>query len=627
MGGNFGDLTGQTFGTCTLLKPLGQGGMGAVYLARQARPSRNVAVKILHASYTLDDQLSHEFLARFQREADVIARLEHVNIMPIYEYGEQNNIPYLVMPYLTGGSLRDLLVKYGSLSLTDAAIYIEQAASALDYAHSHGVIHRDLKPANFLLHADGRLVLADFGIARIIDNSDSGILALTHTGTIVGTPDYMAPEMAQGESLDYRVDIYELGIVLYQMLTGHVPFTGSSPYAIVIQHIQNDLPLIHVSNPNIPPAVDTVLQKATAKQPADRFTTVGAMALALRKAIQEISSQAPTVADQPQIERTDLASSTTSVQLPQESHQAMPEQQKKPVAPPIIVDQAPVKMSASAHVPAAQAHSVSTLTHDQPPPALAQLPPQASSGKKRNRRGIMLIVVLVILIGGSILGTTLLRNSALQNKGNTGSHTAQQSPTVNTPTALPKGAQFYSTTMPAPPPCNKTDDGWKTLRGGFDCYSTALHIHGLTGTKQLGGTLLNQLPGGKNYPDDYIVQVHIQSLQQSAFGIYFRNQPENLLMGTYAFLVSPDGTWQANVYDSKTGEPKQLVSGKQTVSRTDVWMTLAVVVKGSSFSFYINDTLVGRVQDSTYPHGTAGIAVDHDGEVITDQFSLYAVVS
>ena len=120
MESNIGDLTGQTFGTCTLVKPLGQGGMGAVYLARQTRPSRNVAVKILHPNQMVDDQLYHEFLARFEREADVIARLEHINIMPIYEYGEQNNIPYLVMPHLMGGSLRDLLAKNGALPLTNA---------------------------------------------------------------------------------------------------------------------------------------------------------------------------------------------------------------------------------------------------------------------------------------------------------------------------------------------------------------------------------------------------------------------------------------------------------------------------------------------------------------------------
>jgi serine/threonine protein kinase len=622
MGGNSGDLTGQTFGTCTLVKSLGQGGMGAVYLARQTRPSRNVAVKILLPVHAADDQLYHEFLARFQREGDVIARLEHVNIMPIYEYGEHNHLPYLVMPYLTGGSLRDLLARRGSLPLANATSYIEQAASALDYAHAHGIVHRDLKPANFLLHADGRLVLADFGIARIIDNSgDSAIAGLTNTGTIVGTPDYMAPEMAQGDPLDYRVDIYELGIVLYQMLTGHVPFTGSSPYAIVIQHIQTKLPLVHVSHPNIPSAVDDVLQKATAKQPTERFLTAGAMAQALRKAIQQIPDQSPTLVDPQQALPTNPPSLAPSTQAPAASYQAM--QQQPPIAPPIITNQAPIKLAANAHIPAAQTHNVSTIAHNQPAPH--QLPPKRSTAVRHNGRWIALIAALIILIGGGIFATTLLYNPAQHNKnGSTGISTVQQSPAANTQASLPKGAEFYSTTTPAPPACNKKDNGWKLFRGSFDCSSATLHIYGPTAAGQLGGTFLNQLPNGRSYPGDYVVQAHIQPVHQSAFGIYFRNQPGEFPLGTYTFLVNPDGTWQANVYDNTTGAPKELTRGTQTVTGgTNTWMTLAVVMKGPKFSFYINDTLVGTTQDATYSSGTAGIAVDHNGEIIADQFSLY----
>src|SRR5581483_4440918 len=153
-----GNLVGQTLGKCTLEKLIGQGGMGAVYLARQTRPARYVAVKVLQPNIAMDSQMYQAFLARFRREADVIARLEHVNIMPIYEYGEQDGLAYLVMPHLTGGSLRDVLSKRGALSLPEVVTYAQQAASALDYAHAQGVIHRDLKPANFLLHADGRLI-------------------------------------------------------------------------------------------------------------------------------------------------------------------------------------------------------------------------------------------------------------------------------------------------------------------------------------------------------------------------------------------------------------------------------------------------------------------------------------
>src|SRR5258706_8621668 len=182
------DFIGKTLGTCTLVKLLGQGGMGVVYLAQQSRPVRYVAVKVLLPSVSPESRAYNEFLVRFRREADVIAKLEHVNIMPIYEYGEQDGLAYLVMPYLSGGSLRDVLAQRGALSLRETMTYLDQAASALDYAHAHGIIHRDLKPANFLLHADGRLVLADFGIARMMQDGNPDASTLTGTGMLVGTP-------------------------------------------------------------------------------------------------------------------------------------------------------------------------------------------------------------------------------------------------------------------------------------------------------------------------------------------------------------------------------------------------------------------------------------------------------
>jgi serine/threonine protein kinase len=156
---NSSDLTGKVLGTCTLVQLIGRGGMGAVYLAQQTRPVRRVAVKVLLPNVLTSGDVYSEFLTRFKREADLIAQLEHVNIIPIHEYDEQDGLPYLVMSYLTGGSLRDVLARRGKLSLYETIAYIEQAAAALDYAHAHNIIHRDLKPANFLLHADGRLVL------------------------------------------------------------------------------------------------------------------------------------------------------------------------------------------------------------------------------------------------------------------------------------------------------------------------------------------------------------------------------------------------------------------------------------------------------------------------------------
>ncbi len=291
------NLIGKTLGTCTLEKLIGQGGMGSVYLARQARPLRYVAVKVLQPRLGMSTEVYQAFLARFQREADLIARLEHVNIMPIYEYGEQDGITYLVMPYFPGGNLRDVLAEHGALSLQESMSYIDQAASALDYAHAHGVIHRDIKPSNFMLHTDGRLVLADFGIARIMDDGNTTIGAtLTGTGMLLGTPEYMAPEMARGEPIDARADIYELGIVLFQMLSGHVPFKGNTPLAVVVKHLQEPLPPLHQINPAIPSTVDSVVQKATAKRREDRYRSAGELAQALRRAITSPDYPLDTVA-------------------------------------------------------------------------------------------------------------------------------------------------------------------------------------------------------------------------------------------------------------------------------------------------------------------------------------------
>src|SRR5437764_5355547 len=161
------DILGKVLGGCTLEQLLGQGGMGAVYLARQEHPSRHVAVKVLLPNMLMNSQMQAQYLARFRREADIIARLEHVNIVPIYAYGEQDGLAYLVMPYLQGGSLYDVLLQRGQFPLEETIQYLKEAAAGLDYAHAHGIIHRDLKPANFLLHSDGRLLLSDFGIARI----------------------------------------------------------------------------------------------------------------------------------------------------------------------------------------------------------------------------------------------------------------------------------------------------------------------------------------------------------------------------------------------------------------------------------------------------------------------------
>ena len=217
-------LIGTVLGTCTLQQLIGQGGMGAVYLAQQSRPRRQVAVKVLMPATSLKPHQLSAFLERFRRETDAAASLEHPNIMPVYEYGERGGLAYLVMPYISGGTLRDVMENEGQLSFQKAVNYLEQMAAALDFAHARGVIHRDIKPANMLLTPEGRLLLTDFGLVKVLSENQSEQMRLTGAGAPVGTPDYMSPEQVIGSEVDGRADQYSLGVVLFQMLTDTTPF-------------------------------------------------------------------------------------------------------------------------------------------------------------------------------------------------------------------------------------------------------------------------------------------------------------------------------------------------------------------------------------------------------------------
>jgi Protein kinase domain len=288
-------LVGAWLGSCRLERPLGVGGMGAVYLARQERPHRQVAVKVLRPEVGAGPRERALFLARFRREADATAGLDHANIVPIYEFGEQDGIAYLVMPYLGSGSLADLLERRGPLPLERAFSYVAQAAAALDYAHAHGIIHRDVKPSNLLLHPDGRLLLADFGIARPLDRADlpptgtegqdDDTPTLTRGGLVMGTPEYMAPEQIEGASVGPAADVYALGTLAYTLLAGHPPFKGDMG-DVLRRQLSEPPPLLRLLRPDVPPQVETAITRALAKRPEDRPRSAGSFARLLLGASQ-----------------------------------------------------------------------------------------------------------------------------------------------------------------------------------------------------------------------------------------------------------------------------------------------------------------------------------------------------
>ena len=285
---NAKELLGTTLGNCTIESIIGQGGMGAVYLAQQSRPTRTVAVKVLIPISGLDPDQQRIFLERFRREANTVAKLEHNNILPIYEYEEalvdDQRLAYLVMPYLRGGTLRERIEEYKRLGrqfdLSTIASYISQIANALSYAHSLGVIHRDIKPGNLLFHQDGRLLLSDFGIVRLI-----AMPSLTTAGSFLGTAEYASPEQVSAAELDPRSDIYSLGIILFELLTLHVPFSGPNPFAVMSKQLSEQVPSIRNIRPDLSPSIEFVVKKALAKSPKDRYQNAIEMADDLNAAI------------------------------------------------------------------------------------------------------------------------------------------------------------------------------------------------------------------------------------------------------------------------------------------------------------------------------------------------------
>lgn len=269
---------GEQIGPYVLEQRLGQGGMAAVYKGYHQQLNRHVAIKVMLATYETDNN----FVSRFTREAQIVARLEHPHIVPVYDFNQHGGLPYLVMKYIEGKTLKQRMLK-SAIPLEEILSLTRTLADALTYAHQQGVLHRDIKPSNILIDHNNVPYLTDFGLARIAQAGESTLSA----DMLLGTPHYIAPEQARGEKqLDGRTDIYSFGVVLYEMLVGQVPFTGDTPYAIIHNHIFTPLPLPSKVNPQIPLEVEAVLVKALAKHPRDRYETANQLSLALEQATQ-----------------------------------------------------------------------------------------------------------------------------------------------------------------------------------------------------------------------------------------------------------------------------------------------------------------------------------------------------
>jgi serine/threonine protein kinase/streptogramin lyase len=340
-------VPGQSLGQYRILDKIGEGGMGSVYRAEQSAIHRTVVLKVL--STNVADNA--EMLERFKRELDIITRLEHPHILPVYDFGDYEGNPYIVMRYMGGGSL---VARMRSNPLTPEQTLhcFEQIADALDYAHDRNIIHRDLKPANILLDERGNAYLADFGLAKTLAGSEE----LTKTGSLLGTPAYMSPEQGRGDKLDRRSDIYSLGILAYEALAGRKPFEGGSTWDLIRKHMTDPVPSITGINPNLPADVEAVIGRALAKDVGQRpmrasefikslkgalaGTAIGARP-SFKPASQSQLSATPTIAissrsgpsasggrtgaaANPSTRRTSLIPGATTITLPQTAAVAIP---------------------------------------------------------------------------------------------------------------------------------------------------------------------------------------------------------------------------------------------------------------------------------------------------------------
>ncbi|HZY40581.1 MAG TPA: serine/threonine-protein kinase, partial [Anaerolineae bacterium] len=280
---------GEQVGPYQIMAQLGSGGMATVFKAYHAALDRYVAIKVLHPAFKQDPN----FLTRFQREARIVAKLDHPHIVPVYDFSEANGQPYLVMRFIAGETLKARL-SAGALMLAEVRRVIKPVADALAYAHGQGVLHRDVKPSNILLTPEGDVFLADFGLARIAQAGESTL----SQDSLLGTPQYISPEQAQGQSdLDARTDVYSLGVVIYELLVGRVPYQADTPYAVIHDHIYAPLPLPRSIKPDFPEAIERVLLKALTKDRADRYASVSELWSAFERAVNDLSSSAPASPD------------------------------------------------------------------------------------------------------------------------------------------------------------------------------------------------------------------------------------------------------------------------------------------------------------------------------------------
>lgn len=581
------ELIGKTIGQYQIIEQIGMGGMATVFKAYQPAIDRYVAVKILPQQFAQDPN----FVKRFQHEAKAIAALEHPHILPVHDFGTEGDRPYMVMRYVEGGTLTKLMGT--PLTYERIVQIISNIARALNYAHQHGVVHRDIKPSNILIDQHGEVLLTDFGIAKIIEGS--GATQLTSEGSILGTPAYMAPEQAGAKPVDGRSDLYSLGVILYELLTGRPPYQAETPLAVVLMHLNDPLPPPRTIKSDIPEPLERVVLKAMAKDPDQRFQTAEEMERALRQALKEVETGAPTV---------DVAAPIT--------------QQERP----------------------------------------AGAKPQPAASPKRSAMGPILIggIVLALILclaGGGIAMWALFSSSSEDVARLTPTISASirvTLPASQTATSTPEPSQPTSTPVPeatrAEPvatiegldgeiifedPFDSTRNGWFTgaEEDEFGIFNTDI-IEGryrLSGQAKQG-LFRSEQPLNVDF-DDFILSVEAMPVGQTTsvgYGVIFRVNEKG---DHYTFTIDEGDSFSVSLL--REGEWEGLVASRRMAAiKNDGLNQLVVKAVGPALTFYINGQEAINIKDTTLESGGIGVALelyeaDVEGAVEFDNFIVRQV--
>lgn len=557
------ELIGKAIGQYQIVEQIGSGGMATIFKAFQPSIDRYVAVKILPSQLAEDEN----FVKRFAHEAKAIAALEHPHILPVHDFGTEGKLNYMVMRYVQGGTLTNIMGK--SIPHDRIVQIVGNVARALDYAHEQGVIHRDIKPSNILIDQHGEVLLTDFGIAKMVEGSSS--TQLTAAGSILGTPAYMSPEQAQGQKIDRRSDIYSLGVVLYELLTGRPPYEAETPFAIVLKHINDPLPLPRSIKPDIPEPFERVVLKAMAKDPNQRFETAGQMERSLQNALKEVEGLM-VVSDPPTIK----AESMEATQLQ----------------------------------PASQKPTASKSTS----PLLIW--------------GITAVVLLCLLgIGGAVVFGFLTSpgEEDIAEANLPLSNTDSDENSDIDFEELDEGILFEDD-------FSSNQNGWYTgededelgyFEAGINDGIYRLYMNSDTDD---GNFSLVELPDAD--VDDFILEMDVEYIEANdefLYGVSFRSDFED---NYYLFEVDSDGFV---VTLSTEDDWKQLVEYAESPAiNRDGPNHIVVEAIGPSLTFFINDEEVASIEDDSLEHGAIGLTLDlfdKDSEVYIefDNLIVYEV--